>query len=473
MDGAIARRRLLAGAAGLGAAALAGCSPDAGTVPPTSPIASNGVPTPTPTSARVLVIGAGASGLAAARSLADAGVAVEVLEARDRIGGRVFTSTAWSDLPIDLGASWIHGERGNPVTQLARDAGARTVATSYDSAVEIVSPGLRRAGLTEPDTARWEGLVDRALVRVGDADADGSVQAAVRRALGSTALSDAERADLGYYLDGTVSTEWGATPDEVSAWTGDDGREFAGSDLLLPDGYGAVFAHLARGLSVRLSAPVTAVRADASGVVVRTSGGELRAEAAVVTVPLGVLKAGALSIEPGLSDAARAAVDRVGFGVLSKSFLRFDEVFWPSDVDWIGHVGAATGHWGQWLSLAKLGAPVLLGFHGGALGRNVEAMDAAAVIADAHAALRDMFGSRARSARQVQTSQWSRDEWARGSYSFNAVGTTRADRLALAAPLAGRIFWAGEATEPDYHSTVHGAVLSGRRAAREVLDRLR
>ncbi|MEY4984936.1 MAG: hypothetical protein RIR62_3202, partial [Pseudomonadota bacterium] len=84
--------------------------------------------------APVVVVGAGIAGLTVASELAAGGRAVVVLEARDRIGGRIFTSRAWPDLPVDMGASWIHGVTGNPVTALARAAGARMAGTSYDSA---------------------------------------------------------------------------------------------------------------------------------------------------------------------------------------------------------------------------------------------------------------------------------------------------------------------------------------------------
>ena len=458
------RRALLSGILATGAlGTLSGCAPESSRGPASSPTTRGLHP-----GRSVIVVGAGAAGLAAARRLVDAGVLVQVVEARDRIGGRVHTTRKWPDLPVDVGASWIHGEQGNPITAIAQEARSRTVSTSYDSSAEIVSPRLAAAGLRSHDSERWEALLDEAVEGL-TSSTDVSIQTAVRRELEGSGLTPTERADLAFYLDGAISTEWGATPDEVSARAHDTGKSFPGADALLPDGFGAVLAHLSRGIPVRLNSPVRRVRAEDGGVVVGIRDEELRAAAVIITLPLGVLKTGQILIEPGLSDSARAAAERLGVGCLSKSFLRFDRVFWPSDVDWIGYIGERPGHWGQWLSLAKLGAPVLLGFNSGDNGRRIERLTESAVIDEAHDVLRDMFGSATPRPRQAQTSSWSTDPWALGSYSFNSVGSTRADRVNLGAPISERVFWAGEATEPDYHSTVHGAVLSGIRAAEDAL----
>ena len=472
----VSRRTVLTAAGPLGVGALlAACtspsaSPSASTASSSLSASPSGSGGP-----RVLVIGAGAAGLAAAGRLAAAGVRVTVLEARDRVGGRIHTTTTWPDLPIDLGASWIHGHLGNPLTPLAEAAGAPTVATSYDSARSYVAAALRANGLTDPDTARWERLTEQALVAAAEREADVSVATALAGMPWYPRLSSNERADLDFYLASTYDTEWGVDSSDLSAWTSDEGREFAGEDRLFPQGFGAVAAHLATGLDIRLSSPVGRIHATgatADGVLVTGDGIQERADAVIVTVPLGVLKSGALSIEPGLSARAQRAVQRLGVGVLSKTFLRFEKLFWPKDIDWHEYVGEQAGHWAEWVSFAKAGVPVMLGFNSGANARRIEAVTDADVVAEAMAVLREMFGAGAPSPVAVQTSQWSRDPFALGSYSANTVGSNREDRVALAEPIADRIFWAGEATEPDYHSTVHGAVLSGHRAAEAVRARL-
>ena len=423
---------------------------------------------------RVAVVGAGIAGLAAATKLQRSGFDVTVLEARPRIGGRIHTWRGWPD-PVDLGASWIHGwQAGNPVTPVARRAGARLVASSYSSGRVHVDPALRAAGLDRPHWGRWGAVVERAERAARRRPRDESLEAAIARELRGADLTKVERADLAFVLNGTYTTEWGEDPGRLSARTVDDGREFGptGRDAFFPDGYDAVTDWLARGLTVQTSTAVRRIALARGGVDVHTDAGRLRAAAAVVTVPLGVLRREAIAFTPGLPDRHLAAIDRLRMGVLSKTLLRFDAPFWPVDVDWQEYVGPRHGAWAEWFSIAKAGPPVLLAFHGGDRARDLERADPREVQGDAMRVLRTMFGSGIPDPVAVRTTDWSLDRWSHGSYSVNAVGSTRADRVALGRPVRGRIFFAGEATEPDYSSTVHGALMSGRRAAREVIARL-
>ena len=422
----------------------------------------------------VVVVGAGMAGITAARALTRAGVPVRVVEARPRIGGRIHTVRDWPGVPLDLGASWIHGYDGNPLTPIAERAGAPMVRTSYSSGRVHVDPGLRDAGLDRPDTQRWAALVRRALRTAWRRDRDSSLAAAVRRETRDLDLSRVERADLAFYLNATYVTEWGADPAELSAFHVDDGREFGptGEDVLFPHGFDRVVEHLARGLRPTLGVRVRRVVLRRRGVDVHTSAGRLRASAVVVTVPLGVLRAGSIDVEPGLPEPMTRAIEALRMGVLSKTFLRFDRPFWPERFDWQEYVGPRHGAWGEWLSLRKTGAPVLLGFNGGALAREVEAADPDDVRAEAMAALRAMFGSSVPDPVAIRTTSWADDRFSHGSYSYHALGSSRRDRVALGQPVDGRLFFAGEATEPDYSSTAHGAYLSGRRAARQVISAL-
>jgi monoamine oxidase len=421
---------------------------------------------------RVVVIGAGLAGLTAARDLQAAGHDVTVVDARDRIGGRIHTSRLWPDLPMDLGASWIHGTTGNPLTGLADTIDAARVETSYDRSITLGPDG---ASLDlDPEMTVAEAVVSAAREDTFDAPADASLADAV---MASAAWKDGSATDrrlIRHYINATVEQEYGCDWADASAWHFDDGRAFSGPDVLFPGGYDQISAHLAQGLTLRLGQPVTALAPDGPGVSLTFADGSLlTADHAIVTLPLGVLQSGAVRLAEPLSPARTAAIDGLQMGLLNKCWLRFDKVAWPDNVDWIEWLGPKDGHWSQWVSLANAtGAPVLLAFHAGLQAREVEALDDAETISAAHDALRSMFGSRFPAPIDAQITRWSKDPFALGSYSFIATGTSSLSRRALAgADWDNRLIFAGEAASPEYPGTAQGAHLSGASAARLVMER--
>lgn len=413
---------------------------------------------------RVVVIGAGLAGLGCARVLADQGLAVTVLEARNRIGGRAHTSRLWADLPCDLGASWIHGVQGNPLTALARDAGLRRVETSFDAALMLDAQGRDIA----PDFSLAETLVRRAQRRASERDSDQSLADAVQALPDWPNLRVDQRRLLAHHLNATMEQEYGGSLTQLSAWYGDASEEFDGEDALLPQGFDRLASHLAPGLDIRLNARVTQL---APGAVTLADGTTLEADDIVCTLPLGVLQTGDVAWSEPLAPARQQAIDRLRMGLLNKVWLRFDRVAWPNDVDWIEWLGPNHGFWAQWVSLTRvLRAPVLLGFNAADAARLVEALDDRATVAAAIEALRAMFGSNFPAPVAAQVTRWSRDPFARGSYSFNAVGSGPADRQALAGTDWGGTLWfAGEATSRRYFGTAHGALMSGRDTGRAIV----
>jgi polyamine oxidase len=321
----------------------------------------------------VLVIGAGLAGLAAARALVDAGRDVIVLEARDRTGGRAHT-VAFGGAVADLGPSWIHGADDNPMTQLAADAGVETIAFDYDNQV----------GGNAKAAAFIEELTQQAL------DADNAESRPLAELLPDTLTAVQQWA-----LSVEISDEFGADPSELAMAALDEGEEMLGEDVLLEQGYGAIADYLAVGLDIRLNWIVSEIEYGADGVTVYSvDGTELWADLAVVTLPVGVLRAGKVAFTPPLPSDKADALDGIGSGLLDKLWLAFDDVFWDAEADVINWIDPENpGLWPFWINGYKLyGVPVLLTFNAGGVARDLADWTDDEVVASAMTALSAMAG---------------------------------------------------------------------------------
>ncbi len=412
----------------------------------------------------VLVVGAGMAGLSAARALIEGGWPVRVIEARDRIGGRVYTSRDWG-VPLEMGASWIHGMTDNPLTELARRARARLVPTDYYGWAKLaVDPALPPL---DYDKRTWRQFVRLARDQVDD----GSLGAAVAAAADGEDLSDSDRAQLAFYVTCEIEDEYAANADQLSALTFDEGRYAGGDQDVITSGYDALPNLLAAGLRITLNTPVTAIVRRGDSVTVRAGDRSFEGPAAIVTVPLGVLKSRAIAFDPPLPAGHARAIDALGFGVLSKSYFRLDRRTWHAENAFYLYLGAQAGLWSQWFTLPGDAGPIVLAFNAGDRGRSVESTAPRELMASALPVVRRLFGNDVAPV-EVRTSAWATDPYARGSYSFHAPGSGPEDRRRLQEPIGDRIYLAGEAVGVDNPSSVTGAVISGRYAAGQLMLRL-
>lgn len=445
VDGSISRRTFV-GVAGatVAAAMLPGCS--------------------SPASQRVVVVGAGIAGLAAARRLREAGHRVTVLEARGRLGGRIRTDDSLG-VPIDLGASWMHGDDGNPIVALAKEAGVRTVPTDWDSLALFGRDGPVPAVDIDQADAEWQGVTERLEEIKGDADRQDSLEPALRRIIDRRTLNDPLAR---WTIDSYVTSDYAADPADLSLRYFNEDEVFDGDDLIFPEGYRPLVRTLADGTKVALRQEVRKITHGPAGVRVATDRGQYAADRVIVTVPLGVLRAGAIAFDPPLPDATNRSIRRLRMGVLDKVVLKFAQPFWPRDVEVFGLVGdQPIPHFLN--GLAFTDEPILIGLVGGRLAREREALSNTATVRDVRASLATCLDVDVPQPTGVLITRWARDRWAYGSYSYPAVGSTPADREVLASTVGDRIHFAGEATHVDYFGSVHGAYLSGVRAADEVI----
>lgn len=276
---------------------------------------------------RVLVIGAGISGIAAARQLVQRGFDVTVLEGRARIGGRIATDRSWPDQPLEMGAGWIQTSVGNPISGLARTYGMKATRSDYDSYALYGTDGKllpdRRVEEIETRFGDLMAAVNRARRQRQRANLpDISFGAAIDGVLEPQKLSAIERRELIYAVNTTIEHEYAADVADLSlySWDGDSG--FSGPDLFVTNGYDRIVNGLAAGLDVRLEHVVQRIAYSDSGVQITTNRGVFTGDAALVTIPLGVLKRGDVEFSPALPDAKQRAIALLGMGVLNRLFLR-------------------------------------------------------------------------------------------------------------------------------------------------------
>lgn len=424
----------------------------------------------------IVVIGAGAAGLGAARKLKLAGVKVIVLEARDRIGGRVWTDRSLKNIPLDLGASWIHGIEGNPLTALVRQYEVETVSTDYDNVALYDAQGTEFTDRQQDQLDTRYSRIMRRVRRQGEraqqqGRPDASLQSAISAAIAENSWTAEEKLQFDYLINTNLEHEFAADASELSWFSWDEGEEIVGGDVLFPGGYGQIFSRLAEGLDIRFGQMVQKIEYSESQVTVVTRQGSIVAQRLIVTVPLGVLKRGSIQFSPALPERKQAAIQRLGMGLLNKVFLHFPRVFWDRESDLLGYIGPRKGEWAEWYNFFKFtGEPVLLGFNAATYARRLEALSNEAIVADSMTALRRMYGNSIPAPDGSTVTRWASDPLSFGSYSFLAPGSSASDRDALAEPVSNRLFFAGEATFRDFPATVHGALLSGEREAARILS---
>ncbi len=417
--------------------------------------------------ADVLVLGAGVAGLAAAQALLHDDLDVLVLEARDRLGGRAHTDHSFAGFPLELGAEFVHGERA--VTwRLIDELGLRTEHwNKRDDSWVRLADGRRllmaEARVLSPafDLSRgWQlpDLAPRALESLGAYLA--------RLGVGAETLDYFRRAFAN--AAGESLRHLDATATRASIVDVVDGHE----DFRLLDGYGALVEALGVGCDMRTHSVVTRVATSSDGVLVDTEdGARFEAASAIVTLPVGVLQAGAVEFDPPLGDGKREALASLGMGPVAKFIYRFPEPLTPRGIKAV----YAAGNPPMWWSPSAgqdTDATVWTGFVSGdgavellrsgpddALERGLEA-------------LRMELGRPGLRPLGALVVDWAADPFARGGYSYVRPGGFGA-RAKLAQPTQP-LFWAGEATVPEHlAATVHGALLSGERAAQEVRLSLR
>ncbi len=394
----------------------------------------------------LIVIGAGAAGLAAGRRAQQLGLAVLILEAKERIGGRAYTDTASLGVLWDRGAQWLHHAEGNPFARLADALGFRYQRT----------PAARRLW-----TDGWADPALQAELEAYQEHAFAAVHAAGGRGLDVPAADVLPpHARFRPLFDGWFAALAGVDPERMS--TLDFARyAVSGQNWRLLDGYGALLAHYGAGLPVELATPALRIGWGGPQVAVETARGTLSAPAAIVTVSTSVLAGGRPAFDPPLPPERAAALAAVPVGEANKVALALEPGALGLDEPCLLHF---EHHPSIRFELRPSGRTLAIGYLGGRFAAELEAAGPDAMTAFATERLVEVFGGRLR--RQIlgaASTAWCGDPDILGGYSCARPGLAD-QRPRLAEPLAGRLFFAGEACSLEAYGTVHGAALSGQAA---------
>ena len=404
----------------------------------------------------VAVIGAGAAGIGAALRLGEVGsVSVLVLEARNRVGGRVHT-IAPAKFPLDRGAEWLHSADRNPLSPIAQRLGF-----SVHRRPPEWTTRLRRSGETIEAEADW--LATR------EAQSRARRRAAaepVDRPLASLLVPEGRWNEL---LDATSTWGNGAELDRVSVK--DYVRyEDSGVNWRLREGYGRLFEKLAEVLPLALEAPVSRIDHSGRKIRVETAIGTVMAARVIVTVPTSVLAMELLRFDPPFPDKLAAAA-ALPLGVDDKLFISLLGTV-PGIEPGTFHIGSTLSRETMSYQVRPLDRPAIYCFFGGRFAAALEGEGEEAMFSFAASELARLFGNDIRRhIAPLASTAWLKDPWARGSYSYALPGHAD-DRAVLAKPVDDRLFFAGEATCPNFFSTAHGAFISGTVAAEAALATL-
>jgi monoamine oxidase len=423
----------------------------------------------------VIVVGAGVAGLACAGDLARRGAHVRVLEARNRVGGRVWTVRphGWPG-PVELGAEFIHG--GNDALwALVRRAKVKTSRL----------PGKHWLH-SDGDLKRADDVVDRIAGVTEQIDAKRmrgwSFAKFLKQVANEVEAKDRELAA------GFVEGFEAAPMDEMSAAAAEGESPDDSEQFTVPDSYDALVQQLAEeavsaGAEFWLESEVTRIRWRKGSVAVRIRGraDEFKARCAVLTLPIGVLQAATVRFEPALT-MKRTALAGIGNGQVIRLTLRLDAERWralrvrakaPAGRLRFGFIHSRVDGVPVWWSLSN--APVLTGWAGGPAASALANCGDSALTRRGVKSLSELLDLAPdilrKAIRDVRVHRWGRDEWSRGAYSFTMAGHNDA-AAKLREPVRDTLFFAGEATADGKEvGTVHGALSSGLRAAGEVNER--
>src|SRR3989344_3858738 len=358
----------------------------------------------------IIVIGAGMAGIAAANQLNEYGFKdIVILEARDITGGRMLTDSSYENYRLDVGASWIHGTKDNPIAELAEEYGIETVPfDDEESAIFYDENGIPIDEKTKNSMRelyrQFEVFYDDYRDKILEQNAkDVSLNEAINEFTKDKELTEQELNNFNFMVVWNIEGDYATDASKLSLLSFEEmGYKMDGREVVFPGGYTQI-------------------------------------------------------------------IDKLEMGILNKVYYVFPEPpFWDVDYNFIAHISNQKGHWAYFANLyGILKEPVLLAFNTADFGHQLEDMEKEEIVADGLEVLKKLYGETIPEPKYTYVTKWDSEPFSYGSYSSTGVDSTNYDFFVLSKPIK-RLLFAGEATEVTYPATVHGAFFSGVREANRI-----
>lgn len=408
----------------------------------------------------IVIVGAGAAGIGAGMELTKRGVSFVILEASGRVGGRAYTDKTSLPYAWDKGCHWLHCADVNPLVAEADKVGSQYLKGGREDWNAVWANGAWADQAGRADTLNIMEAAFEAVYEAGGSGRDVPI---------ADVLPDA--GDMAPIVRHWIQLMSSGDPEQVSTRGYADYKDTE-KNWPMKTGYGDLIERLGGGLPVRLDTPVSSIVQRANDVRVTTSGGAIKAKAAIVTASTAVLNAGAIEIGAGPAWDILTLMENVPCGFYEKVAIAFDRDVFAGIEQPSVNILPADGSEPVNFQFANFGNPMVIGHVAGSVARDLLSEGAAAMVEFAMQRLVTAFGSDIK-ARMVNaaTTEWGNNRFVRGGYSFARPGCAHLRHEMIAAD-TGNLAFAGEAFSMHWEATAHGAWASGRDVAGRLVDNL-
>lgn len=420
-------------------------------------------------SKKIIVVGAGMAGLAACTQLIKDGFEAIILEARNHSGGRAYSEKTFG-FSFGYGASWIHGNENNPIALLANQSHTDMVVVDPKKFMTFGQYGPIPPEPIEKFNKKFDLYLTKAKKFAYNNNLDISLEEALSNFVKLENFSSTELALFKSKLH-FFESYIGDSYEFLSARHWDEEESWPGDNCFLTSSYQSIINELSKNCEIKLNNIVKKININKNNVEIITENNMYSADAAIVTLPLGVLKKNVVTFNPSLPANKQKAIENLGMGLFNITAIKFPFSFWPDEAHALFYTELDDLSISTFFNLHHfINVPILVGYTGGKRAKQLETFSDESVISKTINNFKKIFGGKIPEPEAYINTRWSLDPFAYGSYSYFKIGASSTDCDVLAQSVSNRLFFAGEASSSKYLATTHGAYLSGIREAKKIKD---